>query len=342
MAMIRDLGRLALAAVATAAGLTTVVAGEAVGAAAVTFRQPIACMLGQDCFIQSYVDIDPGSEVRDFACGSATYEGHDGTDFRITSAVAAESGVAVLAAAAGTVKATRDGMEDRFATQATRALVANRECGNGVVIDHGGGWETQYCHMKAGSIAVAKGDVLEAGARLGDVGYSGLAEFAHLHFTVRKDGKVLDPFLGGPQAALCVKALEPDKSLWEPAFDSAFAYRNGEILAAEFVAAVPKLDVIETDGGKAEVSPTSAQLVFMTRLMNLKAGDVVRVTAEGPGGFAVESTSKPVERSKATYLAYAGKRLKAPRWADGKYTGKVELVRDGTVVAERRGELTLP
>ena len=45
---------------------------------------PIACKIGETCFVQNYVDVDPGPGVRDYMCGSATYQAHAGTDFRLT------------------------------------------------------------------------------------------------------------------------------------------------------------------------------------------------------------------------------------------------------------------
>jgi murein DD-endopeptidase MepM/ murein hydrolase activator NlpD len=158
---------------------------------------PVGCALAKDCFIQQYVDIDPSRGAKDYCCGPATYDGHKGTDIRLLSVKAAEAGVPVLASAAGRVKAIRDGMEDRLvAERKASALVEGRECGNGAVIDHGDGWETQYCHLRRGSLKVRKGDAVKAGTPLGFVGYSGHAQFAHVHLSVRQNGKIIDPFLG--------------------------------------------------------------------------------------------------------------------------------------------------
>lgn len=109
---------------------------------------PLNCDPHRTCYIQNYVDLDSGSGVRDFACGAATYDGHSGVDFRVLSAGATSPGVPVLAAADGVVKGHRDGVADIFNRDNKAADVKGRECGNGVVIDHGGGWETQYCHLK--------------------------------------------------------------------------------------------------------------------------------------------------------------------------------------------------
>ena len=73
---------------------------------------PVACEIGRDCFVQNFFDHDPGPERRDYACGSLSYDGHTGTDFRVADIPAMTRGVTVVAAAGGTVKAVRDGMPD--------------------------------------------------------------------------------------------------------------------------------------------------------------------------------------------------------------------------------------
>ena len=61
---------------------------------------PVACELGQTCFIQNFVDHDSSGAAKDFRCGSRTYNNHDGTDIRLIDTQAEKNGVAVLAAAA--------------------------------------------------------------------------------------------------------------------------------------------------------------------------------------------------------------------------------------------------
>jgi murein DD-endopeptidase MepM/ murein hydrolase activator NlpD len=201
-----------------------------------TFSLPIACSPGRDCWVQNHFDADPSPAVRDHECGRQSYDGHDGTDIRVRdTSVTAD----VLAAAAGTVKAVRDGESDRLVkSEADRATVVKRECGNGVVIAHEGGWETQYCHMKQGSLAVKPGQTVAAGEKLGSVGYSGMAAFAHIHLTIRKDGKALDPF--APDAARTCGARQ--KSLWTDETAAALAYKRGTLLRSGFAPGKVTLD----------------------------------------------------------------------------------------------------
>ena len=71
---------------------------------------PVACELGQTCFVQNFVDHDSSDAAKDFRCGSRTYNNHDGTDIRLIDTQAEKNGASVLAAAAGRVLRTRDGV----------------------------------------------------------------------------------------------------------------------------------------------------------------------------------------------------------------------------------------
>jgi hypothetical protein len=331
-------GMLALAALA-AWDSRAAAAAEEDGAP--RFSLPIACEPHKTCFIQSYVDVDPGAGVHDYACGSATYDGHKGIDFRLLSTAEAVQGVAVLAAADGTVKALRDGMEDVLISEATKGSIKDRECGNGLVLDHGQGWETQYCHMRRGSVAVRRGDTISRGQRLGDVGYSGLAEFAHVHFEVRRNGTVIDPFSGRGQDGTCGSHTSDARGLWDEAATKAFPHANGEIIAASFTAQMPVLEALERESPSAVLDRQSEQLIFLVRLTNLRAGDQVRLAVRGPEGFAVDSTSKPLDGNKATYMSYTGKRRTLAPWPGGHYEGRGQLLRGGAVVSEMRAELEI-
>ena len=64
-------------------------------------------------------------------------------------------------------------------------------CGRYVVVDHGGGLETLYCHLSA--VFVGGGQLVSAGERVGAVGSTGNSTGPHLHFEVRSGGRLVDP-----------------------------------------------------------------------------------------------------------------------------------------------------
>jgi len=124
--------------------------------------------------IHQYVDHSRASNASDYQCGGLTNSGHNGTDFRLPTLAAQRAGVNVRAAAQGQVLRTRDGMPDQMMSAANAPSIADRECGNGVIISHGNGWETQYCHLMQDSVGVKRGDWVSAGQPLARVGLSGL------------------------------------------------------------------------------------------------------------------------------------------------------------------------
>ncbi len=98
---------------------------------------------------------------------------HQGMDIR------ADIGTTVSAAAAGTVE---DFYEDP-------------RLGITIVIDHGSGVKTRYCNLSSAEMVekgkqVGKGDAI---ATVGDTAQFEVADEAHLHFEVLKDGKCVDP-----------------------------------------------------------------------------------------------------------------------------------------------------
>src|SRR5262245_40058831 len=74
---------------------------------------PQAGVTGKDLYISNHVDLDAGPGVRDFACGTQTYDGHTGQDSIIRSFREMDIGVPVFAALDGDVISTQDGFYDR-------------------------------------------------------------------------------------------------------------------------------------------------------------------------------------------------------------------------------------
>lgn len=287
---------------------------------------PADCRLGATCYIQQYVDHDPGPSAQDFTCGPLSYQGHDGTDIALPSRVAMFAGVNVLAASPGTVKGMRDGVAD-FA-----APVADHECGNGVLIDHGGGWETQYCHMKQGSVQVRVGDAVALGTVLGQIGQSGLAEFPHLHLSVRHNGTELDPF--APETLNTCGA--PGPSLW----DHALPYQPGGMLGIGISTTIPDYTAVKAGLDSPDLPKDAPALVVWVFLFGAQAGDAILFRLTGPAGDVLTERSV-IEKPQAQAFRAVGRKLKAAAWPSGRYQGEVVLQRYGVELGRKQIEITV-
>jgi hypothetical protein len=76
-----------------------------------------------------------------------------------------------------------------------------------VDIQHADGVLTRYAHMSAFAPGVARGTPVSAGQVIGQIGTSGNAHGAHVHFEVRIDGHPVDP---KPYLALAACPITPD------------------------------------------------------------------------------------------------------------------------------------
>ena len=291
--------------------------------AQVMFDLPARCQLGQTCWVANYVDVDPSPAAKDFHCQARTYDGHDGVDVAIRDRRVMEQGVSVLAAAPGIVRRIRDGVEDvGLANPASREAIAGRECGNGVVIDHGNGWETQYCHLKQRSVRVTVGQQVEPGEELGLIGLSGKTEFPHVHFTVRHAGHVVDPFTGRSNAAGCGSK---GQALWR---DPNVSYEDVALYHMGFSAGEPQIDAVRAGKAEAERLPAdSPTLVLWVEIFGVQATDWLGFRITGPDGHILLEHERQIARTQARHFAYAGLRRPSRQWPAGLYRGEVQFRR---------------
>jgi hypothetical protein len=301
--------------------------------------RPVNCELGKSCYIQNYVDHDSSEKALDYKCGHQTYDGHDGTDIRLPDLEVQKRGVEVLAAVAGKIKYVRDGMDDVSVRIAGRNLIVGRECGNGVLIDHEQGWTTQYCHLAKGSLQVTPGEQVIAGQILGLIGWSGDTEFPHLHFTVRHNQIVVDPFAYEAEQNSCNRG----QPIWTPDLLNEMQYQTRQMLNFGFSDVPPTMDMIETGEIKQHVvSSNSDALVAYIRTIGLEMGDEQTLEIWEPSGrLLVQSRLPALQREKAQMFISAGKRLKGSRWPRGKYQATYIVTKNGIEVRRKTFEIQL-
>lgn len=291
---------------------------------------PVDCIVGQTCLVQKLFDHDPGPDRRDYRCGLLTTNGHDGVDIRLRTMADMRTGFAVIAAAPGTVLRTREGEPDISVED--RAGLDGKDSGNAVVIDHGDGWQTQYSHLRHGSISVRPGQRVSGGERIGKIGLSGNSEFPHLHFTVRHHGDPVDPFIGTATPPPCNAEVRA-AGLWTAATARALAYQPTAAITAGLASSVPPKAVVDRDPPPM-LAGRQAPLILWIDAIGARAGDQQTFTIAGPNGQIVHKQQSLVEGGGLSWFAYSGKRPSAAGWPGGRYTGRYTLMRGAIVVAQ--------
>lgn len=287
---------------------------------------PIDCDVGKTCFIQNYVDVDPSANARDYHCGPLSYDGHKGTDIRLANLEQMHKGVAVLAATDGRVLGIRDNMPDQNFKNFPLTAITDKECGNGVLIEHSSGMQVQYCHMMLGSIAVKAGERVKSGDVLGKVGLSGMTEFPHLHIEIRNaKGQTIDPYVGEASHAVCGKST---RNLWKSSIRQSMDYVPTGVLQSGFSNHVTSVDAVR-DGKDAldHIAPDADALVFWVELFGIRKGDEVRSQVLDPEGKVVVDYSQVLEQNKAVYFQMVGKRRNEALWKSGTYTAHLTVRR---------------
>ncbi len=297
------------------------------------FITPVACEYGSDCWVVNYVDVDAGEDAVDFKCNGKTYDGHMGTDFALRSVADMKRGVDVLAAAGGTVLRVRDGQNDSVKTdEDLKALKAqNKECGNGVLIDHGNGLKTIYCHLKKDSIVVKPKQNVKTGAKIAQVGLSGATEFPHLHMGVHWEGSVIDPFTGMTIKDGCGQMKA---SMWLEGLP--VAYEPVVIFDGGFRSGPPDFDAISKgEENPNQIDINSAGFVFWAGFYNVEKGDVVDLKITDPDGGVFVTRRDTVPKARARQYYFTGRKIGRVQLKQGVYMAEAKITR-GDIVREER------
>jgi murein DD-endopeptidase MepM/ murein hydrolase activator NlpD len=122
-------------------------------------------------------------------------KGHAGIDFM------AKTGTPILAGADGIVTASTDLYEGQA------------KYGKVILVAHGGKTSSLYAHLDERIVAV--GDAVKAGQVIGRSGATGKVTGPHLHFEIRKEGRVVDPetVLAGLDSNATPSALRARRAL---------------------------------------------------------------------------------------------------------------------------------
>lgn len=274
----------------------------------------------------NYVDIGPDDgKNTDPACFNRTYDGHKGTDIAVPDGSAMDKGVNVLTAMDGTVQKIRDGESDRWATKEVleQTKKDRKECGNAILIDHGNGLQSLYCHLKKNSIRVKPNQKVKEGEIIAQVGLSGFTQFPHLHFGIIWEGGIVDPFTGQNNTGTC--GVQKNK-LWHK--DLVFDYQPLSIYGAGFSNTLPKLERLDKNSQSPKsILSNSDLLAFWVTMFGVREGDKITLEIKDPNGkiFARQEIEQPATRARQLY--FTGRKLNGNPLKEGVYTGHVTVTR---------------
>ena len=156
---------------------------------------------------------------------------------------------------------------------------------------------------------------------------------------MRKDGKPVDPFAPEFDGASC--AFAAVDTLWNQDFTSSFTYQPTKVAQIGLADTGPSLvDVMDGKWIEFAVKP-DAPLVVYGMAVNGKAGDQMILRLNGPSGSIVNSKRPSLEKRKAQWFAFAGKRAPDGGWPRGSYTLSVEVLRAGEILHKQSETIVL-
>ena len=244
-------------------------------AAAESFQLPLKCHLGHTCFVETHQEV---AEKKDVPCGVSPL-----LKFRISAFQRKASPFSLIyPAATGTISSLETNHPD-FLSQKINGQ-GKPACGNRVVIDHGHGWQTTYCHLRKDSSDHLKiGQKVTLDHAIGAIGLSGDTTFPHLGFFITKNKLFVNPHYGiqtNPQK--CNRTAAP---LWDQKTQEQLKKSHDPQLISMGVADIePDLPSLILNTSALTSSPNPEALYVYALLGNSSPKDRVIITVQDQEG----------------------------------------------------------
>lgn len=257
----------------------------------VSLGLPLKCTLNKDCFILYYPDRIAEQGFRDYKCGKLSFENNKSVVFDFISEDAALKDIEVIAAA--------DGVVSKIVLEKP-AQGVNSMLDTGVPylnIAHGNGFKTQYSYLTKHKILVKKGQRVKQGDVIALTDHKN-AGFNEVYFSVFKNDRAIDPFLGPDASYGC---NTEGKSLWQMDIE----YSPVTIIKADF----HSTDLFQRN------------ILFDIKTWGLLEGDIETIELHDPSKAVVAKTRQDVEndgvfyRSKVVFNEALGERLEEGLWS---------------------------
>ena len=294
------------------------------------FSAPIDCDENRGCEIIQFVDVSINGSGRDFACGQRSFGGNRGTSYKIPhlSRVWIDP-VDVVSVADGVVLDRRDGIPDVPLFSQVDGVDENKKWGNYVVINHGGGWETIYAHLRKETVNIDPGGFVKRGQVIGKVGMSGATAYPHLYFVVLRNKRPFDPYSGKLVGEGCQDDFNPVHSMLDRDALIAFSYKQTELISVGF--SDDRVDVVSALNGYLDrpyLLATGIKLGLWGLVAGVREGDMWKVEVFAPGGDLIIDSKSQVKTSSSIRVLGDEIKFSAGNLAPiGQYWGRFSLLR---------------
>jgi len=168
------------------------------------------------------------------------------------------------------------------------------------------------------------------------VGESGLASFPHVHFTVRYQDQVVDPFVGLTNAQGCNITRQP---LWQKPLE----YVPTGVIRAGFATIAPLMaEIWQGNLSETSLSPNIPALLFWVQAFGVRQGDEELFRLIAPDGKVLIDHKQQLKATNRVFLSYVGKKASLSQpFVSGTWRGEYRLTRGDKVLISLQREVVL-
>ena len=197
-------------------------------------------------------------------------------------------------------------------------------CGTRVLIDHGEGWQSSYCHLNPETLLARRNQTVQSGQVIGTIGISGQTNWPHLSYALLRNGMVFDPFSNRTNLEGCAQKSDTLWSgginpLYEPAQVTSIGFHVGYIRTNSILSGILK--------PAEKIRSETPQLSLWTLMMNIQKGDEISLKIVAPDMRIVKQQTIIAGKSRVRYpLFFSASRGKL-LWDKGVYRGEITVTR---------------
>ena len=228
----------------------------------------------------------------------------------------------------------RDGMDDVSVAVLGHDAIKDRDCGNAVIIAHADGFQTDYCHMAKGSVAVKAGDDVGPASRSGASACRATRSSRTSTSPCAHDGRVVDPFDYGQAEGACAGGT----SLWRAALQPSLAYKNGTVLNFGLAPTAVTMEQVDDGAGRDPLAPDSPAVLAYCAGDRPQARRRPAPRRHRPRRRAGRRSEPPLPSNKDQVFIGIGRRRPPGGWGPGIYAAHYTVTRDGAAVVDRSVE----